>query len=115
MDCQRLELIDGELIDKMGAKPRHSVAIIFIRAWLSKVFGDLFVGTEFAVDVSPEDNPTNLPQPDFIVLNVDASHFIETNPQPKDLQLVGDSTPRKRSYESKTCSSNHEPAMRLQS
>jgi Uma2 family endonuclease len=40
------------------------------------------------IDVAPEDNPTNEPEPDVIVLKRDLSHFTSGNPRPQDLQLV---------------------------
>jgi hypothetical protein len=38
-------------------------------------------------DVSPDDNPTNEPEPDIIVLKADSSRFTQ-NPRPEDLHLV---------------------------
>jgi len=42
------------------------------------------------IDVAPEDNPTNQPMPDLIVLNRDyiAAGFRSATPQPQDLDLV---------------------------
>src|SRR5207249_405048 len=40
------------------------------------------------IDVAPEDNPSNEPEPDLIVLKRDLSHFTNENPRPEDLQLV---------------------------
>ena len=38
--------------------------------------------------MAPEDNPTNEPEPDLIVLKRDLSHFTSDSPRPQDLQLV---------------------------
>jgi len=46
------------------------------------------VNRETPIDVAPEDNPTNEPQPDLIVLKRDFSQFTRNNPTPADLLLV---------------------------
>jgi len=85
---QRFELIDGDLYDKMGKKRPHVIASTIIRAWLEQKFGWEFIDVEASIDVAPEDNPTNEPEPDIIVLNRDTSSFRSANPGPQDLHLV---------------------------
>jgi Uma2 family endonuclease len=84
----RLELIEGELINKMGKNRPHTVALTFVREALALLFGGRFVDTETTIDVAPEDNPTNQPEPDLIVLTKPSSEFRSANPQPADLRLV---------------------------
>ena len=84
---QHLELIEGELISKMGKKRPHTNVLIVIQAWLVRVFGEQFVNPETPIDVAPEDNPTNEPEPDLIVLSRPSREF-KDNPQPSDLRLV---------------------------
>jgi Uma2 family endonuclease len=86
-DQQKLELITGELITKMGKKRPHSNVFALLNVWLVGVFGSL-VNPETPIDVAPEDNPTNEPEPDFIVLNRPLSQFQAGNPKPEDLALV---------------------------
>jgi Uma2 family endonuclease len=88
LDQQHLELVEGELIDKMGKNRPHVIALAVIHAWLLRVFGEGFVHQEAPIDVGPEDNPTNEPQPDLIVLNRDMSYFRSVQPGPQDLCLV---------------------------
>lgn len=88
LDQQHLELVEGELISKMGKKRRHVNGLTFLQVWLQEVFGTAFVNPEAPIDVAPEDNPTNEPEPDLIVLNQDSSHFTSANPRPEDLHLV---------------------------
>jgi Uma2 family endonuclease len=88
LDQQRLELVDGDLIDKMGKNRPHVIVSTLINTWLLKVFGERFVHQESPIDVSPEDNPSNEPEPDVIVLNQDFSNFLSANPSPQDLLLV---------------------------
>jgi Uma2 family endonuclease len=87
-DQERVELIDGELISKMGKKRPHVDTATLLLEWLIQVFGGRFVNSEAPIDVAPEDNPTNEPVPDMIVLNRSYSGFRSATPQPKDLQLV---------------------------
>ena len=88
LDCQRLELIEGELIDKMRKKRAQVNSLTLLLAWFVDVFGVRRVNPAAPIDVAPEDNPSNEPEPDLIVLKRDFSHFTSENPRPRDLQLV---------------------------
>src|SRR4051812_35218367 len=87
-DQQRLELIEGELIDKMGKNRPHTLVLKLVRTWLDGVFGVPSVDTETPIDVSIEDNPTSRPEPDILVCKRDSAHFLTANPGPNDIQLV---------------------------
>jgi Uma2 family endonuclease len=84
---ERLELIDGELISKMGKNRPHVNASMLMLFWLAETFGKQFVNAEAPIDVSPGDNPLNEPEPDLIVLNRECITF-SANPQPRDVQLL---------------------------
>jgi len=86
-EIEKLELVDGELISKMGKNLPHSKASPSFQRWLVRTFGWIRVNVEMAIDVSPADNPTNEPQPDLIVLKRDLSTF-DSNPRPEDLALI---------------------------
>jgi|SRR6478672_6231157 len=88
LDQQNLELVDGELISKMGKNRPHTNALVFVHLWLIRVFGGEFLNPETPIDVRPEDNHTNEPQPDIIVLKRPSWEFKKANPQPADLHLV---------------------------
>jgi Uma2 family endonuclease len=85
---ERLELLDGELITKIGKNRPHVNAFTLMQIWLVRAFGERFVNAEAPIDVSPADNPSNEPEPDLIVLKRDFSTFRSGNPQPEDLSLV---------------------------
>jgi Uma2 family endonuclease len=85
---QRLELVEGELINKMGKNRSHVNVFAVFHAWLLQVFGGRFVNVEAAIDVAPEDSATGDPEPDIIVLAGPSREFPENNPQPGDLRLV---------------------------
>jgi Uma2 family endonuclease len=86
-DQERVELIDGELISKLGKKRPHVDTGTRLFAWLLRVFGDDNVNSEAPINVAAEDNPTNEPVPDLIVLKPSYSG-LSAPPQPNDLHLV---------------------------
>jgi Uma2 family endonuclease len=87
-DQQHLELIEGELIDKMGKNRPHGNTLMLVLAWMMRVFGERYVNVEMPIDVSPEDNPTSEPEPDIIVLARPTFEITEANPQPTEIRLV---------------------------
>ncbi len=87
-DQQRLELVEGELIDKMGQNRPHWTTVALIAIWLRRNFGNLLVLQEVAIDVAPEDNPTSEPEPDVIVLMCEFDDILASHPRPGDLRLV---------------------------
>ena len=84
---ERLELVDGELISKMGKNRPHVNACAWMFLWLIDAFGRQFVNAEAPIDVSPDDNAWNEPEPDLIVLKKEFATF-DSNPQPEDLDLI---------------------------
>jgi Uma2 family endonuclease len=88
-DLKPLELVEGELINRrMGKNRPHAVTMTAVRGWLATLFGEQYVETEAPIDVAPEDNPINQPEPDIIVLVKPSREFPEHPPQPADLRLV---------------------------
>jgi len=85
---QRLELVEGELISKMGKKRPHSNAARSLYGWLLQVFGFKFVLNEESIDVAATDNPINEPVPDIVVINGEFSTFVSQNPGPNDIRLL---------------------------
>lgn len=87
---QHLELIEGELIDKMGKNRPHVGVAALLTAWLIQIFGGLRVNAESPIEVALEDNPDSRPEPDLIVVNSEyaGARFWSATPQPQDLDLV---------------------------
>jgi Uma2 family endonuclease len=85
---ERLELIEGDLISKMGKNRPHVNAFTLMHLWLLEAFGKQLVNAEAPIDVNPSDNPLNEPEPDLIVSNRESSTIVSGNPQPHDLNLV---------------------------
>ena len=89
LESQRYELLEGELVLKMGKNHPHMRALLLLVAWLRTAFGQNFVVQEPAIDVRPEDNPSSEPEPDAIVLN---RSFLEltSRARPDELLLVAE-------------------------
>lgn len=87
IDLEPYELIEGELVDRMGKGHAHSYTLMLIMEWLRAQFPARQVAQEVEIDVRPEDNPTSEPQPDALVL---ACSFGELapRPQPADIWLL---------------------------
>ncbi len=85
---QRLELIEGDLINKKGKSRPHANTMTTVSGWLMATFGGHFVETASSIDVAPEDNSTNEPEPDLVVLRRPSREFPKDNPRPADLRLV---------------------------
>lgn len=94
---QHLELVEGELISKMGKKRPHTISLVRVQAWLVRVFGEQYVNPETPIDLAPTDNPINEPEPDLIVLSKQSDEIRDRNPQPSEVRLlveIADSTLR---------------------
>src|ERR1051326_4028476 len=87
-DQQRLELIDGELISRIGKNRPHVNVWVIVQAWLVRVFGKQYVNSEAPIDVAPEDNPASEPEPDLIVLTLPSREFREANTNPAAIRLL---------------------------
>jgi len=70
----------------MGKKRPHVDAATLLLEWLIRIFGGRCVNSGAPIEVAPEDNPTNEPQPDLIVLRSDYAGFRSATPQPQDLR-----------------------------
>lgn len=84
---QHWELVDGDLINKMGKKRRHTASLLTAVTVLRKVFGTLAVEQEANIDIRQEDNRTSEPEPDIVVTTRDVYAFA-ANPQPDDIRLL---------------------------
>src|SRR5690348_5914090 len=85
---ENFELVDGELISTMGKNRPYTNALMALRYWLDDVFGRQRVNHATPIDVAPDDNATNEPEPDLIVLTRDSYGFQQGHPRPADILLV---------------------------
>ena len=87
----RYELLDGEIITKMGQNPSHAMTVMRLIAYLLRFFHTDSVRTQATMEVRAEDRVTNRPEPDVAVLR-EATNSI---PVGQDILLaveVSDST-----------------------
>ena len=94
---QRFELIDGDLIDKMGQNPPHSHALRLLHAWLVRIFGVERVQMQQPVEAAPAERERSLPEPDLSVLAEIRDDYGKRHPRGDELLLaieVADTTVR---------------------
>lgn len=87
-DGQRCELIDGELIDKMGQNPPHAYAIRRLFAWLIALFGPDRLLIQAPIEVRPGDSEWSLPEPDIAVLAEARGEYAKRHPRGDGLLLI---------------------------
>src|SRR5206468_838571 len=85
---QHYELVEGELINKMGKKKPHMAGVRRVTHALEQVFRWELVYSEGSIDVAPEDNSTNEPEPDVMVLKRPLAEIQGDRPQPSDIDLA---------------------------
>ena len=88
LDGQHLELIEGELLNKMGKGWLHVLATSKILQVLIELFGVANVVSEAPIELSADDNLANEPEPDVIVLKRSKTEFGPALPKPEELHLV---------------------------
>lgn len=89
-DGQRFELIDGDLIDKMGQNPPHAAALTKLLAYLSRVFGPLSVRSQSPIEISATEREWSYPEPDLAVTSRDADAYDIRHPQGSETLLVAE-------------------------
>ncbi len=84
----RYELIDGELINKMGQNRPHSYTLNLIAKWLRHNFTDAFVQTQQPIEVENADRELNYPEPDVAVLTISWEELLDRDPEPHEVALA---------------------------
>ena len=85
---ERFELIDGDLIDKMGQNPPHAGAIQLCMALLVKIFGVERVRVQLPIEAGPADRERSVPEPDLAVLAEVKPDFSRRHPNGQELALL---------------------------
>jgi len=88
LERERFELIDGELVRRMGKSRLHTIALLRLIAWMQLVFGDGRVEHETPIDLSRSLNATNEPEPDAIALRRPSEEYRLGNPGPGEVLLA---------------------------
>jgi len=97
-DGEHLELIDGELINKMGKNDPHLWTVAVLHEWLIATFGFWRVLKEDPINVAPEDNEHSEPEPDLVVLRQPRTRP-KMKPRPTDILLIVEVADSTRSFD----------------
>ncbi len=89
VEAERYELIEGELILKVGKNHPHVRALLFLAAWLRGGFGETCVAQESPIDLRSEDQPTSSPEPD-VTVRVRSIAELSGPPRSEELRLVAE-------------------------
>lgn len=81
---KRYELIEGEIIEKVGQGRKHIYIINRLFTLLGTLFGFDFVQSQGSLPVNTE----NEPEPDTAVLAKPLGEYIEVEPGPQDVRLM---------------------------
>jgi Uma2 family endonuclease len=85
---QRYELIDGDLIDKMGQKPPHAFTIQLIFGRLAGLFDVILVRVQHPMEAAPGDRERSLPESDVAVLREHNVEHLSRHPRGDEMLLV---------------------------
>lgn len=85
---QRYELIDGDLIDKMGQNPAHGAAIVKIQVWLASFISIGRIRVQLSMEAAREDRKWTIPEPDLAVLAEEKSDYEQRHPRGDEMLLV---------------------------
>jgi Uma2 family endonuclease len=86
----RLELIEGEVFDKMGQNPPHASAVCRFATKLAAVFGLDRVRIQMPVEPSVQEASRSLPEPDVAITRDGESAYRERHPGPGDTLLIAE-------------------------
>jgi Uma2 family endonuclease len=85
---QRCELIDGELIDKMGQNPPHAFTIQLAHNWLASLGLTNTIRVQLPIEASAADRDRSVPEPDLSVLIEAKPEFARRFPRGDELLLA---------------------------
>jgi Uma2 family endonuclease len=85
---QRYELIDGDLIDKMGQNPPHSSGIQLLLKCLAHLFEVDLIRVQHPMEAAPGDRERSLPEPDVAVLRERKNEYYSRHPRGDEMLLV---------------------------
>jgi len=84
----RYELVDGEILSKMGQKPAHAYVIQALLVWLAGLFGADYTRIQATIDLSDTSPDYDEPEPDAAVTAQPYTFFTNRHPRPEDLPLL---------------------------
>ena len=84
----RNEVLDGEIVSKMGQNPAHSNALKRLMRVLAILFGLDLLWIQSPITLSAPDNVYNEPEPDIAVTRESEGAYADRHPGPNDVLLV---------------------------
>jgi Uma2 family endonuclease len=84
---QRFELIEGELINKMGQNPPNATLVAVLNGILSHVFPKR-VRVQSAISLPDPEGIRSEPEPDIVVLKREITEFFHRHPGPEDIAVL---------------------------
>ena len=96
------ELIDGEVISKMGQNALHCSGMRLVTRWLAEVYGLDFVSSQLTLEVLQEDRLHSDPLPDAFVTTKSLESYFKVQPEPKDVLLLIEVADASRSFDLST-------------
>jgi len=84
----RYELIDGEILSKMGQKPPHRMVLILIATWILSLFGKPQVQEQEPIRIPGDEGRFTEPEPDLAVTSRPTTAYTNQHPGPDDLLVL---------------------------
>jgi Uma2 family endonuclease len=84
----RYELIDGEILSKMGQNPPHRMVLMLVANWLVSLFNDLCVQRQEPIRIPGEQGRFTEPEPDVAVTLEPTTFYANQHPGTDDLLVV---------------------------
>jgi Uma2 family endonuclease len=85
---QRYELIDGDLIDKMGQSPPHAFTIGLVLNWLANFVPVSQIQIQMPIHTAGEDFDRSVPEPDLAALDKWKLEYQHRHPRGDELLLA---------------------------
>jgi Uma2 family endonuclease len=81
----RYELVDGDVIDKMGQNPPHASTFRKLQAWLFAIFSADQLRFQLPVEVAPKDQILSEPEPDVAIVTDGSLDYESRHPRGDEL------------------------------
>ena len=86
----RYELIDGEVISKMGQKPTHATVLNRIIASFSSLFSVRQIRSQLPIEIEGAEGDINEPEPDVSVAVNEGDAYSRRHPLPQEVLLLAE-------------------------
>jgi Uma2 family endonuclease len=84
----RYELVDGDLIDKMGQNPPHAYTFTRLQSWLLTFLEANQLRLQLPIEVAPQDQRRSEPEPDIAIVAEDRPQYQSRHPRGDELLIV---------------------------